>query len=166
MKHLPPDPLALIEPREPRAENSEAEAETRDLVESLEAIPAALRTLPWRKERLWPAVRAGLQRRPAVSHGWRWATWVSLASLLVIFSGAWWGSLLNASSSATPETRYVAQPPATAEWRVTPALARVAAAAQPRQTPLSGKTPLPQPAPAQTPNFSEVVFRGTAAPGS
>jgi hypothetical protein len=176
MRPLPPDPLSLIE--RPPAERQAAEAlgatdpagaastEARELVESLEAIPAALRTLPWRQERLWPAVRAGLQRRPAVARGWRWTTWVSLASLFVIFSGAWWGSVSNAASLATRETRSVAQPPATVQWELTPSLVEGVQRAQLRQTPLSGKTSLPLPAPAQTPIFSGAVFTGTVAPGS
>lgn len=140
-------------------------AETRELVATLEAIPAALRTLPWRKERLWPAVRAGWQRRPAEAFGRRWATVLSLASLCVIFSGAWLGSTLTASPFATLDTRYGAPPPATASWQLTPLLGGGAVRAQPQSTPQGSQTPMPLPAPAQTPLVSGSVLTGTVAPG-
>jgi hypothetical protein len=171
MKPLIPHLWSSIVPHAPPANRrdvgaqSAESAETRELVAALEAIPAALRTLPWRKERLWPAIWACLQRRPAVSPSRRWATWVSLASLCVIFSGAWWGSALNASPLATLDTRYGAPPPATVPWRLTPLLAEGAQRAQPQPTPQSGKTLMPLPAPAQTPIFSGAVLTSTVAPG-
>jgi len=136
----------------------------QELVAALEAIPAALRSLPWSKERLWPAVRAGWQRRPA-SHGRHWATWVSLATLCVMACGAWLGSSLNAAPAATLDAHFGAPPPATAPWRLTPLLTEGAERVQPQQTPQSGRTAVPLPAPAQTPVYSGAVLTSTVAPG-
>jgi hypothetical protein len=175
------DPLALIERRLTPAERQEAEAhaadcqacraelaETHDLVEALEAIPSALQTLPWRPDRLWPAIRTRLQPRPAAYAAWRWSTGVSLLLLGVLFSGVWWGSGFNASPLATLSASYVAQPPVTLPLPITPLAAERVQTVQSRLTPFNGSLPTatPLPAPAQTPIFSETIFTGTVAPGS
>lgn len=174
-----PDQLALIEHRLSLAERRQAEAhlancpvcraehaETQELVDALEAVPGALQTMPWRHERLWPAIRARLQTRPAAPGVWRWSTGVSLILLVALFSSVWWGSTFNASPLATLSASYVAQPPATLP--ITPLAAERVEAAQTRFASLVGglPTPTPLPAPAQTPLFSTTVFTGTVAPGS
>lgn len=176
-----PDLVALIEKRLPPEERWLAErhlddcaacraelAEMRDLTEALQAMPEALETLPWRPARLWPAIRAGLQRRPAVYGAWRWATWVSLAWLVVMFSGIWWAGALNTMPGATAAAAYVAQPPATAQLSLTSLTAGHPPTLQTRLAPFGGAsptpTPQPLPAPAQTPLVSGTIFTGTVAP--
>ena len=175
------DQLSLIEKRLSPEESRQAEthladcpacraelAETRELAEALEAIPGGLETLSWRQDRLWPAIRAGLQRRPPVYGAWRWATWVSLVLLVTMFSSIWWGDALNASPWATVGASYVAQPPATAQLSLTSLTAEHLQTIQTRLAPLSGAsptaTPQPLPAPAQTPLISGMIFTGTVAP--
>jgi len=139
--------------------------ELQDLVEALEAIPAALSALPWHKERLWPAIWAALAAPPAaalrLSH---WATWISTATLVVVFCGVWWGSAFYASPVVTTEASYIAQPPATPHLPVTPPLAEPAGNSLSRLAQASG-TPQPVPAPVQTPIFAGKVLTGTVAPG-
>ncbi len=137
-------------------------AETRDLVDALAALPLALEALPWHKESLWPAIRAGLYRRPPVGRAWRWATGVSLLLLLAVFSGVWPAALGISTSTAPAGAVYVAQPPGTAQGPATPSETTWAPLA-----PLSGGQPMatPLPAPAQTPAFSGLTPTRTVAPG-
>ena len=169
LKHLWLEWIEKRRSRDPQAQDALRDAdasERRDLVDALEAIPAALATLPWRKERLWPAIRAGLQapaptrRAPGVS---RWAAWASTASLLVVFGGAWWGSVLTVSPATTVAASYLAQPLATPQLPVTPPREELTSDISQRLT-LSG-TPQPLPAPAQTPIISGTIFTGTVTPG-
>ena len=171
-KRLPPDEQQAVAQHLAACQACGAEAaETRDLVDALAAMPSALQALPWRQERLWPAIRAGLQSRPAAYRAWSWATWASLALLLAMFCGVWWGGTFNTSASASGEASYIAQPP-------TAATVEPAATIRPHLTPISAAspsleggapmfgTPQPVPAPAQTPLFSGTIFTGTVAPRS
>jgi hypothetical protein len=175
--HLKQDWLRWIEKRLSPSEQRQAQAhlaqcpkcdaemsEMRDLVEALEAIPAALSAVPWRKERLWPAIRAALTMPPAALRPSHWARWVSTASLLVVFCGVWWGSTFNGAPVATTEVSYIARPPATPQLPMTPPQAKLAGNSLP---PLAqtGGTPQPMPAPVQTPIFAGKVLTGTVAPG-
>ena len=170
--HLKQSWLRCIEKRLTPVEQHQAQAhldqcpgcaadlgEMQDLVAALEAMPAALAALPWQKERLWPAIRAGMQVTPAVLRPARWAAWVSTAALLVMFSGVWWASIFNVAPMATIEASYIAQPPATPYSPMTPPQETQAGNDLPHLA-LPRSTPQPLPAPAQTP-----VFGGTVASG-
>ncbi len=138
--------------------------EMQELIEALQTIPGALSTVPWRKERLWPAIRARLQppsTAPGVS---RWVSGLSTASLLVVFCGVWWGSMFNATPVAPVEASYIAQPPATLQLPVTPHRQELGGNI-PTRLALPSGTPQPLPAPAQTPIFSGKIFTGTVTPG-
>jgi hypothetical protein len=165
-------PLRWIEKRLSPGKQRQAEAhraqcpkcdtemsEMQDLVEALEAIPAALSTVHWQKERLWPAIRAALAASPAALRPTQWARWVSLVSLFAVFCGVWWGSTFNVAPVATVEASYFARPLATPYMPLTTAQAEL-----PGLTQASG-TPQPLPAPAQTPIFAGKMYTGTMAPG-
>ncbi len=170
--HLKQSWLSWIEKRLPLLEQRQVQAhldqcpecaaeisEMQDLVGALEAMPAALAALPWQKERLWPAIRAGLRVTPAALRPARWAAWVSTAALLVVFGGAWWASLSNVAPAATAEASYIALPPATPHLPLILPQQTLAGNDLPCPA-LPRSTPQPLPAPAQTP-----VFAGTSAPG-
>jgi hypothetical protein len=169
--------LRWIEKRLSRGEQRQAQAhlalcpecgaelvEMQDLVEALEAIPAALSTVPWRKERLWPAIWAGLHPPPTALRASRWVSGLSTASLLAVFCGVWWGSMFNAASVTTVEASYVAPPPAASQLLVTPPREELTGNIPPRLVLPTG-TPQPLPAPAQTPIFSGTIYTGTVTPG-
>ena len=139
-------------------------SEMQDLVEALEAIPAALSALPWHKERLWPAIRAALAAPPKVLRPNVWARWVSTASILVVFCGVWWGSTFNIAPVTTTQASYIARPPATPHLPVTPPQAELDRNGLSQPVQPSG-TPQPLPAPVQTPIFAGTAFTGTVSPG-
>jgi hypothetical protein len=150
-KHLSP---AGQQPGEARL------AERRDIVDALEAMPAALHSLPWRREEVWAAIRAGLPGRPKLYPTWQWATYASVALLFFVSFGAWWGSALT--SPANPQPAYAVQPPAAAHTPLTPLAAEPAFTQKHfSSSGASSLTPLPTPVPAQTP-----IFSGTVSPQS
>ncbi len=133
-------------------------AETRELVDVLSALPQALEGLPWRRERLWPAVRQGLLGPAPAARAWRWATVISLVLLVGLFSGIWAGG-------------GEAAPPASGAQLVRPLgpalgpAVRVETVYPYAAVPAGQQTATPLPAPAQTPAASGLVQTETAAPG-
>jgi hypothetical protein len=137
-------------------------SEMQDVVEALEALPAALSALAWRPERLWPAIRVSLQSPPPRPN--RWISRVGLASLVVVFCGVWWGSVFSTSPVATVEVSYIARPQITPQQPMTPPREELAENMPPQRVVFSA-TPQPLPAPAQTPILSTLIFTGTVTPG-
>ncbi|MGH2522469.1 MAG: anti-sigma factor family protein [Anaerolineales bacterium] len=127
-----PDLLRMIENRLTPAERERVEAhlavcpqcraklaETLELVDRLEAIPAALRAVTGRTERLWPAIWNRLQR-PAARPRRRRPTWqmtlgMSLATLCLVLSSTLPAGVANSPSAPSGEAPHpsLAATPAT-----------------------------------------------------